>query len=39
MSPQILEYLTGAVIGILIFFVVMFWFFKSLSKAKGKYMI
>ena len=29
----------GNLIGILIFFVVMFWFFKSLSKAKGKYMI
>ena len=29
----------GNIIGILIFFVVMFWFFKSLSKAKGKYMI
>jgi len=29
----------GNIIGLLIFFVVMFWFFKSLSKAKGKYMI
>ncbi len=29
----------GNIIGILIFFVVMFWFFKSLSKAKGKYMV
>lgn len=29
----------GNIIGILIFFVVMIWFFRGLSKAKGKYMV
>ncbi len=37
--PGIPGVAVGNIIGILIFFVVMFWFFKSLSKAKGKYMI